>query len=279
MAIPAQEQDLIRRRFDAALRGPVKIDFFFRRKSELLVPGREPCPTCADVQAMLHDLAALSPRITLTLHDIDADPRAAQKWGIEGVPATVVRGERNRPLRFYGRPAGVLFPLLLDLIALVTVEPPRPDEETRRLLKKLRQPATLDILGLPGLPSWADATRIGMELALISPRIRATAYEIAEYLALARSLGLQTLPVTVVNDRHGFPGVASAREVARFLLALEQDPATAGEHAPQPAPGSFVPWTPPAPPQSPGPPGPRPGTPGPPPGERRTAGGLILPGR
>jgi len=41
--IPLKDQELIRQKFAQELTGPVKIDFFTERETELVIPGRKTC--------------------------------------------------------------------------------------------------------------------------------------------------------------------------------------------------------------------------------------------
>ena len=98
---------------------------------------------------MLEDLAAVSPRIALTVHDIEADEATAQKLGVDKIPAIVLRGQTNRPLRFFGIPSGNQFPVFVEtLIAaatgLVELEP-----ETVRSLRKLRNDVSVQVFVTP----------------------------------------------------------------------------------------------------------------------------------
>lgn len=76
----------LRARLDAEMGGPVTLEFFTRR-SRLVVPGREPCPYCIQAEALFEELAGLSERLTLRVHDVDTDPAAVEAFGIFGVPA------------------------------------------------------------------------------------------------------------------------------------------------------------------------------------------------
>ena len=74
--IPLRDQDLIRQRFQRDLKSRLRIDFFTQKPSSFYVPGRE-CRHCETVLAMLHEIAGLSPRISLTTHEFETASRPA----------------------------------------------------------------------------------------------------------------------------------------------------------------------------------------------------------
>lgn len=269
MPLSSQDQAAIKATFDADLHAPVKIDFFQRRASALLVPGREPCHSCPAVKEWLEELAPLSPQIALRIHDLDEEPALAGRRGVDRAPTIVIRGEVNRPLRFCGVPMGFFYALLVRAIIDAAGKPRAPVAEITQHLNRLRSPLRLRVFGAPGDEHSAQAAMLAFQLALASSRIAATVYDIDEFAALAQQLRIGAVPATVIDDRLGFEGVANGVALARFLHECQSHPATATLHLPEAEPASAHPWQPQEPPH-------------PPPGvgsERRTPSGIILPGR
>lgn len=289
MAIPAQELEQIRQRFEQ-LSGSVKIDYFHQSTSTIVIPGREPCATCDEVREALREIAALSDKIQLSVRELADEPAEAKKRGIDRVPGIVIRGELNRPLRFYGLPAGTFLPLLLGAIIGASGKAPQPPAAVSRSLKKLRAPLHLRVFGsLTHDPSGMAATA-AFGLALSSSKVDATVYQIDEFPALAQQLRITRIPMTFIDQRGGFAGVTGIEQLARFLYDVQAHPAGADLAPPEIAPDSSHPWQPPAPPpgtrqtslaQAGGGVAPATGPAIPPPsaGERRTPGGIIIPGR
>ena len=104
--IPLREQDYIRDRFERELEGKVKFDYCTQKASSIFVPGREECAHCQDTQQMLVELAGLSDKISLTVHELAPAPEEAKKLGVDQVPGIVMRGPAHRALRFLGMPGG-----------------------------------------------------------------------------------------------------------------------------------------------------------------------------
>ena len=80
------DRPLLEQRFREQLPSAVTLQLFTTPRYGLYVPGREECVTCADAEALLTEVADLSPQLTLTKHDLYA---AA---GVDKVPALVLRG-------------------------------------------------------------------------------------------------------------------------------------------------------------------------------------------
>jgi len=147
--IPLREQEYIKQKFAAELTGGVRIDYFTQRPSPLFIPGREECAYCEDVRVMLEELAALSDKVTLTVHEFSHEREAAAKLGVDRIPGVVIRGPANRPLKFYGIPAGHEFPGLIDTIVDASRGQVDLKPETAKALRKLKSDVAVQVFVTP----------------------------------------------------------------------------------------------------------------------------------
>jgi alkyl hydroperoxide reductase subunit AhpF len=147
--IPLREQEYIKDRFAQELVGPVRIDYFTQRPSPLYVPGREECVYCEDVRQLLEELAALSDKVKLTVHEFAEARQAASRLGVDKIPGLVIRGPANRAIKFYGIPSGHEFPGLIDDIVDASRGKVDLAPETVRRLKKLKQDIAIQVLVTP----------------------------------------------------------------------------------------------------------------------------------
>ena len=147
--IPLREQEYIKQKFAQELVGGVRIDYFTQRPSPLYVPGREECAHCEDVRVMLEELAALSRKVSLTVHEFSREREAAAKLAVHRIPGIVIRGPTNRPLKFYGIPAGHEFPALIE--AIVDVSRAKADLKpvTVKALRKLKSDVAIQVFVTP----------------------------------------------------------------------------------------------------------------------------------
>ena len=86
------DRPLLEQRFREQLPSAVTLQLFTTPRYGLYVPGREECVTCADAEALLAEVADLSPQLTLTKHDLYAEPEVAAAAGVDKVQALVLRG-------------------------------------------------------------------------------------------------------------------------------------------------------------------------------------------
>ena len=117
------DRTLLEQRFRDELPSAVTLQLFTTPRFGLYIPGREECVTCADAEALLTEVADLSPQLTLTKHDLYAEPEVAAAAGVDKVPALVLRGTDGEPdgrVRFFGLPSGYEFATLVDSIISVS---------------------------------------------------------------------------------------------------------------------------------------------------------------
>ncbi len=281
MPIPAQELAAVAQHLERLVR-PVKIDYFHQTGSALVVPGRAPCVTCDEVKRVMEQVAGLSDTITLRVYEFSDEPDMARRRGIEGVPGIVVRGEVNRPLRFYGLPGGVFLTTLVQAILSTSAGTPTLPHAVATTLKKLRGKIHLRVFGSLQHPPSAEAASVAYSVALASPKVDASVYAIDEFTSAAQQLGINAVPVTVIGGAQGFVGVTTGPDLVQFLYDLQVDRDKALTSGPPIAQGSVAPWHLPERPNLTPQRGPTLNAPAggtyPPQTERRTPGGLILPG-
>jgi alkyl hydroperoxide reductase subunit AhpF len=125
--------------FRERLPNPVTIDLFTEKKSLLFVPGRRECEYCEETEQLLGEVAALSDKIQLNVHDLRKDPGAGDPFGIETgmIPAYVLNGGARGTARFFGIPAGYEFASLLQDLADVSTSETTLSAMTKESLQSL----------------------------------------------------------------------------------------------------------------------------------------------
>ena len=104
--ISDKDREAIRRHFDANLTGDVEIVFFTERPTLIVIPGRQQCETCEDTEKLLSEVASLSDKIALKVHEISNSAAEAAEYDIDRVPAFVLKGANKGRVRFFGIPSG-----------------------------------------------------------------------------------------------------------------------------------------------------------------------------
>ncbi len=119
---------------------PVKLVHFTQELN--LEYGRE-------ARQLLEELAGLSEKLSLEIYNFLLDREKVAEYGIDKVPATVVRQEKDLGIRFYGIPAGYEFSTLLDTILSLSEGDSGLKPESKERLAKVAQPLHLEVFVTP----------------------------------------------------------------------------------------------------------------------------------
>ena len=129
----------IRRRL-SAMTAPVKLVHFTQ---ELNVEYG------VETRQVLEELAALSDNLSLEIYDFILDKEKVAEYGVDKVPATVIRNGKDYGIRYYGMPAGYEFATVLDAILDVSKGDSGLEAETREKLAHLTEPIHLEVFVTP----------------------------------------------------------------------------------------------------------------------------------
>jgi len=102
-----------------------------------------------EARLLLEELAALSDHLSVEVYNFLLDKEKVAEYGVDKVPATVVRNGKDYGIRFYGLPAGYEFSSLLDAIVSVSRADSGLSPETRRKLAELAEPVHLQVFVTP----------------------------------------------------------------------------------------------------------------------------------
>jgi glutaredoxin-like protein len=195
----------------------VTIDLFIEPASPVIVPGRTGCAFCEETRALLEDVAALSPQITLAVHDIAADAELARQMGVSRVPTLVMRGAARGDVRYLGLPAGLEFGTLLDDLVMVSRGTTTLGDESRTKLSTLTSPVHVLVFVTPTCPYCPKAARLAHQAAVENVNVTADVIEISEFPDLASKYRVRGVPMTVINETVELVG---AQPEAAFIAAL-----------------------------------------------------------
>ena len=107
------------------------------------------CPRCEMTRLMLEEVSELSEKLSLEVHDFVAEADLAKKYGVDKIPATVILGDKDYGIRFYGVPAGYEFNVLIEDIMDAGKRNPGLSEEVMAELAKVDKPVHLQVLISP----------------------------------------------------------------------------------------------------------------------------------
>ena len=122
------------------LTGPVKLINF----------GQElECQYCRETNQIAKELSQLSDKLSLETFNFVTDKTIADKYAIDKIPATIVMGQEDRGIRFYGIPSGYEFVSLLEAIKMVSSGQSGLSQKTKDIIGNLMAPLRIQVLVTP----------------------------------------------------------------------------------------------------------------------------------
>lgn len=194
----------------ADLKNPVKI---------LMFTQEHECEMCKMTRELLEEVAGISDRISIEVHDFVDDKALAEQYRVDKIPAAVLMGEKDYGIRFYGIPAGYEFTTLIEDIVDVAKRDPHLPDEVMAELAKVDQPVHMQVLISPTCPYCPTAVRTAHRFAMASDQITADMVETSEFPHLAVKYDVQGVPHTVINEELSIIGPHSEADFAKGVLA------------------------------------------------------------
>ena len=107
------------------------------------------CTYCSETRSLLEEVTALSDKISLEVFDFVTDEDKVKEFNIDKIPATVVMGEKDYGIRYYGIPSGYEFSSLLEDIQMISSGDSGLAQETKDTLNTLKDPMHLQVYVTP----------------------------------------------------------------------------------------------------------------------------------
>ena len=144
-------QELVIPEVFVVIRDPmrVRILLFTIPTSPLIVPGRETCESCNDVQQLLTEVSELSDKVTLDVRQFARGSEDAQRYGIERVPTILLLGPEDGRVRYLGAPFGHEFATMLQDIIGISKGETKLAEATREAIAAISDPINIQVFVTP----------------------------------------------------------------------------------------------------------------------------------
>jgi glutaredoxin-like protein len=107
------------------------------------------CQFCRETRQLLEEVARLSDKVSLEVFNFQLDKEKVQQYQVDKIPATVIEGEKDYGIRYYGAPFGYEFATLLTDIADVSKRESGLKPETKEGLRKIDQKVHLQVFATP----------------------------------------------------------------------------------------------------------------------------------
>jgi glutaredoxin-like protein len=107
------------------------------------------CQFCRETRQLLEEVAGLSDKVSLEVYNFQLDKQKVEEYRVDKIPASVIEGEKDYGIRYYGAPFGYEFASLLTDIADVSKGDSNLKVETKDALKKIDQKVHLQVFATP----------------------------------------------------------------------------------------------------------------------------------
>lgn len=109
------------------------------------------CQFCTETEQILQEVVELSDKITLEVKNFVTDKEAAEAYGIDKIPATLILGDgdKDHGVRFFGIPSGYEFTSLIEDIVDISKGSTNLSEETLQALARLPKPVHMQVFVTP----------------------------------------------------------------------------------------------------------------------------------
>ncbi|MFO7675414.1 MAG: thioredoxin family protein [bacterium] len=181
------------------------------------------CAHCREARAVAEEVAGLSDRLSLEVHDLVLESEPARRYGVDKVPALCVVGADDPGIRFFGVPSGYEYTSLLAAIDAVGRADSSLSPQTRARLAELAAPVGIQVFVTLSCPLCPMMVALAHRFAVESSRVTAAAVDAGEFPQLANLYDVTGVPRTIINRTVSLEGVVPE---ARLLEAVFEAAAT-----------------------------------------------------
>jgi glutaredoxin-like protein len=181
----------------------------------------------AETLQLVKELAALSDKLSLQVFNFLLDTEKAAEYGVDKVPATVIRNEKDYGIRFYGLPAGYEFSTLLDAVLVVSKGDSGLQANSRNKLAQLSKPLHLEVFVTPTCPHCPQAVHLAYQFAMENEKVRADGIEATEFPDWTTKYRVHAVPKTIVNGSFSIEGSLPEEHFLDEILRALESPGTA----------------------------------------------------
>ncbi len=168
------------------------------------------CQYCKETRELLTELAAVSDKIEFEVKIFDKEKEAAEKYGVDKIPATVILDDNGTDygIKFYGIPSGYEFSSLLEDIIMLGTGDVGLDDKIVAKIKSVDKPVHLQVFVTPTCPYCPKAVLAGHKLAYLNSNIKSDMVEATEFPHLSNKYNVKGVPRTVINENDFIEGAA-----------------------------------------------------------------------
>lgn len=182
------------------------------------------CDYCREARELADDIASLNDKIKVEVYDLVKDKEKASQFGIDKVPAIVVKGAKEAYVTFYGIPAGYEFHTIMKDVVQISRGRTDLSPETQKALSAVRAPVNIKVFVTPTCPYCPGMVSLAHQFAMENQKIRAEMIDINEFPQLAIKYNVMGVPKAVINETVEVFGLQPEEQFLRLVIAATRPP-------------------------------------------------------
>src|SRR4030042_5089886 len=188
---------------------PVEVIFFTRSA---------PCPFCEQQRKILDIISTLSDKIRIKTFDFDKDKKLVIIHKIDKAPATLIIGEKDYGIKFYGITGGHEFTSLIQSLIMASTRKSGLHPELEKLVKNIKKPVHIEVMVTLTCPYCPAAVHAAHQFAMINDNINADMIDSSVFQELAEKYQVVGVPKTIINEIHRFEGAQPPQSLYLEIL-------------------------------------------------------------
>ncbi|MFQ5833428.1 MAG: thioredoxin family protein [Candidatus Thorarchaeota archaeon] len=172
----------------------------------VFIEGKK-CLYCQDVRDMAEQIAELSEKISVIVHEDTLGEGKAAEFGVVRVPATILHGADDYKIRFYGIAAGHEFGALIGSILDVSKGTSQLPADIIEDIKAVDKPVHIQVFTTPQCPYCPAMVRLANQAAILNPLIQSDMVESLEFRELTEKYEVFGVPKTIFNETDSIEGL------------------------------------------------------------------------
>jgi len=154
------------------------------------------------IKSLLSEIASLSDKIKIEMHDLEKDREAAGRYNVTTGPVIIFKSENVKgDARFYGIPSGYEFSTFLEALKMAGGEL-KPDNKVKEFFDS-SDGVKLEVFVTPTCPHCPASAYVALKFAMLSSKVKGHVYEAMEFPEMASKYRVMGVPKTIVNDGKG----------------------------------------------------------------------------
>ncbi len=177
------------------------------------------CASCGDTKGLIEEVAAVSDKISLAVHDLTSDE--AKAFNVERTPVIAFAdgGGNDLRIKFNGIPAGHEFSAFITTINEVGEGSEDLPAELAAKINGIDKTVDIKVFVTLGCPHCSGAVAKAHKLALMNKNIRSQMIECGTFPELADQYDVSGVPKIVINEKHELIG---NQPIEQFLDAIDK---------------------------------------------------------